>query len=72
MDIFPTGLLLLPTLIKSPPQSQPEMLILAVWGSPDSLLEKSVEVRVKGQWGGNSRAGGIGLRGLEGDGSSVW
>ena len=38
-------------------------------GSPDSLLERSVEVRVQGQWGENSRAGGIGLKGLEGGGS---
>ena len=38
--------------------------------SPDSMLERSVKGRVQGQWGGNSRAGGIGLRGVEGGGSS--
>ena len=31
-----------------------------------------MEVRVQGQWGGKSQAGGIGLGGLEGGGSSVW
>ncbi len=48
-------------LIDNPPQFQLEMLLLAAWGSPGSLLERSVEVRVQGQWGGNSRAGGIGF-----------
>ena len=31
-----------------------------------------MEVRIPCQWGGNSRAGGIGLGGLEGSGSSGW
>ncbi len=61
-------LLLLPALIVSLPQFQLEKLLLAARGSPDSMLERSVEVRVQGQWGENSRTGGIGLGGLEGGG----
>ena len=30
------------------------------------MLERSAKVRVQGQWGGNARAGGIGLGGSEG------
>ncbi len=63
--------LLLPALITSPPQLQLEKLLLAAGVSPDSMLERSAKVRFQGQWGGNSRAGEIGLGGLEGGGSSV-
>ena len=60
------GLLLLPALITNPPKFQLEKLLLAACGSPDSMLERSPEVRFQGQWGG---AGGIRLGGLEGGGS---
>ncbi len=70
---FPNQLLLLTALIVSPPQFQlANYYSLAAWGSPDSLLERSVGVRVEGQLEDNSRAGGTGLRGLEGGGSSRW
>ncbi len=59
-------LLLLPAFIVSPTQFQLEKLLLGAWGSPDSMLERSAEVRVQGQWGENARAGGILLGGLEG------
>ncbi len=36
------------------------------------MLERSAEVKVQGQWGGNTQAGGIGLGVLEGGGSSRW
>ncbi len=36
------------------------------------MLERPAEVRLQGQWGGNTQAGGIGLGGLEGGGSSAW
>ncbi len=65
-------LLLLPALIDSPLQFQLEMFLLAAWWSPDSFLERSVEVRFQGQWRGNSRAGLIGPGVLEGGGSYGW
>ena len=45
----PRRLLLLPALIASPTQFQPEKLLLAASGSPDSVSEGSVEVRFQAQ-----------------------
>ena len=59
-------------IISSYPQLSTGKVIIFSLRSVYSTVERSGEVRVHGQWGGNSWAGGIGLGGLEGGGSSGW